>query len=96
MKLSGTDRFTLLSYGYVEQDFPQIEQASAVTVITLSKPDGTQQRLSAEEASDLMGRCYYLNRLARAAFHRTSGDEVEGMGYVSFDASALFDGLKIA
>lgn len=95
MKLSNEDKRYFLSHGYVEEEnFPQIERASVKTVITLHRSDGSTQRLSTEQAISLMGREYYLNRLARAAFHRDSCGDVEGYGRVFFDVSKLFEDLK--
>ena len=90
MKLTSEDKQLLISWGYAENDFRQIEEAmqKSKTKYTL----GSFQ-ISRDEALRLLGRREYLSGIARSAFHYTAArcvpmsttDET-----VYFDSSALF------
>ena len=76
MRLTDSDKECLKAWGYPEQDMKQIEE---------------EGRISAEKASELLGREAYLSGLSRSAFHWSASRDIGDSGNtVSFDWSSLF------
>ena len=87
MGLTAKDRELLMSWGYEERDFQQIERATrkSNTSYTLG---GTP--IDREEAIQLLGRENYLSGIARSAFHGSAARETGDGGNVYFDSFRLF------
>lgn len=87
MGLTAKDRELLLSWGYEERDFQQIERATrkSNTSYTLG---GTP--IDREEAIQLLGRENYLSGIARSAFHCSAARETGDGRNVYFDSFRLF------
>lgn len=86
MELTKQDKKLLLSWGYTEQDFPQIEAAM--------NPNNTQYTfndspINREQAIFLLGWEEYLSGIARSAFHWSAVREIEDGQEVCFDSSNL-------
>lgn len=87
MKLTNEDKELLVSLGYPEDDFEQIEAATVVTTYKLNH----KEKITRDKAIELLGRRTYLSGISRSAFHFTSCRQVEGTGdVVAFDSSKLF------
>lgn len=90
MKLTEEDKKLLLSWGFAEGDFRQIEEAMQKSK---TKYKLGSVRISREEAIRLLGRREYLSGLSRSAFHYTAARSVPMSTTgetVYFDSSALF------
>lgn len=89
MGLTAKDRKFLLSWGYEERDFQQIERATrkSNTSYTLGVTP-----IDREEAIQLLGRENYLSGIARSAFHSSAVRETDDGRTVYFDSSRLFKG----
>lgn len=92
MKLTRKDKELLFSWGYTEQDFPQIEEATHSTK-TKYELDGNP--IDRAEVIRLLGRKAYLSGIARSAFHWSAMRETDDGRTIGFDSSRLFRG-KIA
>ena len=86
MKLTKSDKNILREWGYLDNDFPQIEEATRKTVYTMA---GDVQ-ISLQKAIELLGREEYLSGVARSSFHMSAVRESENGEQVYFDSSALF------
>lgn len=84
MRLSEQDREYLIYLGYQEKDFRQIEEAIKKTVYT-----SNGKKISAKQASDMLGRETFLSGLSRSAFHWSGIRKSENV-QVFFDSSRLF------
>lgn len=90
MKLTNEDKTLLLSWGYLEEDFGQIEKALQKSKTTYELGDFS---ISREEAIRTLGRRQYLSGIARSAFHRTAARDIPMSmtgETVYFDSSKLF------
>ena len=92
MKLNEKEKRILKSWGYMEEDFPQIEEAAKKTTYTLyNELNGRKKRIGIKEAIELLGIEDFLSGLSRSAFHwsacRQIGDSSQSVG---FDSSKLF------
>ena len=83
MQLSLKDKRFLKSCGYIESDFKYIARAAKKCKITILTDDLTV-RIRQCDFIKLFGRERYLNRLARAAFHKSSFfyNESDKIGYL--------------
>jgi hypothetical protein len=86
MKLTKDDKNMLREWGYVENDFPQIEKATRKTVYTTAG----DVKISLQKAIELLGRKKYLSGIARSSFHMSAIREYENGKYIYFDSSDLF------
>ena len=86
-KLTSEDKSYLLSIGYLDKDFPQIETAA-----NLSKfYDADYKQISADKAALILGRNRFLAGIGRSAFHWTAAQVASDSGsVVHFDSSVLF------
>lgn len=90
MKLAESDKELLISWGFAEKDFPQIEEAFQKSK-TKYKLGSTP--ISREKAINLLGRERYLSGISRSAFHFSAAREVPNSTTgenIYFDSSALF------
>lgn len=85
MKISSDDRKILESWGCTEQDIKQIARAMSKTEFVYRG-----KRISADEASALLGRRCFLSGMARSAFHFSAGRETDDGEMVYFDSSRFF------
>lgn len=87
MKLTNGDKKILSSWGHSEDDLKQIEEATRKTVYELNG----KERISCQEAINLIGRKAFLSGISRSAFHWSASRYTEdGNNFVSFDSSKLF------
>ena len=85
MKLTESDKKRLLSWGFLEKDFAQIEEATRKTKYTLD-----DQTITQKEALRELGREAYLSGISRSAFHYSASRTSKDGRNVLFDSSALF------
>lgn len=93
MKLTSEDKKLLQSWGYPEDDFRQIEEAFAKTNTKyelLSEDKNEDEKISREEAVEILGRETYLSGIVRSAFHWSSVRENNKGQKVYFNSSNLF------
>lgn len=88
MKLGKEDKELLLSWGYSEQDFPQIEEALRTDKTTYDL-DGN--RISRKKAVELLGMRDFLSGLARSAFHCSSSSLTASGQELGFNSRRLFE-----
>lgn len=93
--LTEEDKKELLSYGYKEEDLPQIEEAANRSTYTVIDKDGNDLRtLNVRETIDALGRKTFLSGIGRSAFHCTCSRENPATGVeIFFDSSVLFKDL---
>lgn len=84
MKFTPADKVQLTEWGYSESDIKQIEEAASRnhTIYTMGG-----QRISREEAINLLGRKEFLSGISRSAFHFTASRETENGKFIRFDSS---------
>lgn len=85
MKITIVDKELLTKWGHREEDFNQIEKA---TIKTTYETD--REKISVNEALDILGRETYLSGISRSAFHWSACRENEEGQRVYFDSSKLF------
>lgn len=85
MKLTSEDKKLLTEWGYPEEDFNQIERATTKTTY-----ESNRNKVTADEAIDILGREEYLSGIARSAFHWSACREGKEGQRVYFDSSRLF------
>lgn len=90
MKLTISDIALLKSWGYMQKDIPQIQEAVLRSSYELyeKKTDKTKF-ISASDAISILGREIFLSGIGRSAFHWSSSRETEDY-VVSFDSRILF------
>lgn len=90
--LSEDDKTLLLSWGYPENELPQIEEAANRSTFTIIDADGNDLSvINVWEAIEILGRKTFLSGISRSAFHWTSSRESpDGKTSVYFDSSVLF------
>lgn len=83
MQLTLKDKRFLKSCGYIESDFKYIARAAKKCKITIFKND-FEVRIRHVDFIKFFGRDRFLNRLARATFHKKSFfyDESDKSGYL--------------
>lgn len=87
MKLTNKDKEILSAWGYSEDNLKQIERATRKTVYELNG----KEKISCQEAIELIGRKAFLSGISRSAFHWSASRYTEdGNDFVSFDSSKLF------
>ena len=93
--LTEEDRKELLSFGYREEDLPQIEEAANRSTYTVQDKDGNDIRtVNVWETIEALGRETFLSGISRSAFHWTCGRENPETGVeIFFDSSILFKDL---
>lgn len=93
--LTEEDRKVLLSYGYREEDLPQIEEAANRSTYTVIDKDGNDIRvINVWETIEALGRKTFLCGIGRSALHWTSARENPTTGVnIFFDSSILFKDL---
>lgn len=74
MKLTNKDKKYLRKCGYLDEDMQQIERATRKTVYSinhtsLSSVFNKNDKISCQEAIELLGRETFLDGIARSAFH---------------------------
>ena len=94
--LTEEDRKELLSFGYKEEDFPQIEEAANRSTFTVLDKDGNNIRvINVWETIEALGRKTFLCGISRSALHWTSARENPETGVeIYFDSTILFDKIK--
>lgn len=93
MKLTEEDKTILLSHGYRECDFRQIEIASANTKYELqnAKEPTKHIRIGSHKTIKILGRELYWSGISRSAFHYSAARSTPDNKYtVYFDSSAIF------
>lgn len=93
MKLTNKDKKYLLSIGYAESDFKQIENIAKYTKYEMfSKEDESiVTTITQKKTIELLGRNTFLSGLGRTAFHQSAVRyNNEGTIYVVFDSSKFF------
>ena len=72
MELTKKDKEQLLKWGYLEEDFAQIERAiNNGNIESYSKKNGWR-KISPETALRMIGRREFLSGVSRAAFHASA------------------------
>ena len=93
MKLTKKDKEYLLSIGYAERDFEQIEDIAKYTKYDMftKKDESIVTRITQKKAIEILGRNIYLSGLGRTAFHYSAVRyNDEGTIYIVFDGSKYF------
>lgn len=85
MKLTKEDKELLKNWGHEERDFNQIEEATIKTTYETNR-----NKITANEALDILGRKVYLSGISRSAFHWSACRQNEKGQTVYFDSSKLF------
>ena len=85
MKLTKEDKELLKNWGHEERDFNQIEEATIKTTYKTNR-----NKITANEALDILGRKVYLSGISRSAFHWSACRQNEKGQTVYFDSSKLF------
>ena len=92
--LTVSDVAYLKSVGYKAGDMDQIDRAYAKTLYTVYQNTSKGIRyksVTADVASEILGRTPFLSGLGRSAFHWTSVREIGETEYeIGFDSSLLF------
>lgn len=90
--LTPSDIERLKYWGYSAESLDQIDRAYALTIYTLYEKDsGLFKRITAEAASDLMGREEFLMWLSSSAFQWRSMGAIPNSNYeIAFDSGLLF------
>lgn len=94
MKLTKKDKEYLLSIGYAESDFEQIEDVAKYTKYDMftKEDESIVTRITQKKAIEILGRNVYLSGLGRTAFHYSVVRyNDEGTIYVVFDGSKFFN-----
>ena len=90
-KLSEEDKKILREWGYMEEDMEQIERGISKTQYFLeNQTTGKSEKITPEQARNILGTEQFLSGLSRSCFHYNSGRESEDGQYISFDSSRLF------
>lgn len=87
MKLTKKDKDVILSMGYSESSFWQIEEA---TLSRNTKYELDETPIKRDEAIHLLGRENYLSGICRSAFHGSAVRETPDGKTVYFDSHQLF------
>ena len=93
--LTAQDKQTLLSWGYTEEDFLQIEEAAnrgKIEHIIKYFTGENVRKISPKSAINYLGRTEFLSGLSRAAFHWTAIRDIAQGEYIYFNASNIFTG----
>lgn len=93
LELEKEDINTLLDWGYLKSDIPQIQKAikkSSYELYELKPPYKTIDSVSAKEAAKLLGNKEFLSGISRSSFHWSACREVNKKLGIMFDSSALF------
>ena len=85
MKLRKIDKVMLEELNVPEKDWAQIEAAISKTTFEYNK-----RRISASEASRLLGRKEFLSGMSRSAFHWSATRETPDGATVYFDSIRYF------
>ena len=85
MKLTNKDKQLLTKWGYPEDDFRQIKEATTKTKYELNN-----ERISRSKAIEILGREIYLSGIVRSAFHWSAARYKDESQVVYFDSSKLF------
>lgn len=85
MKLTNEDKNLIKSWGYPEEDLKQIERATTKTVY-----ESNRNKITADEAINILGRQEYLSGIARSAFHWSACRQNKNNQTVYFNSSRLF------
>lgn len=86
MKLTDKDKELLVKWGYVKEDFRQIEKATTKTIYELN-----DKKISCKKALEVLGREKYLSGISRSAFHYTAVRYNDNGDEVYFNSSKLFN-----
>lgn len=90
MELTTKDIELLKSWGYLQEDIPQIQKAISRSSYSLYNGNTDEENfISASEALDILGRKEFLSGISRSAFHWSASRERKKYT-VFFDSSALF------
>ena len=91
--LTEQDKGILLDQGFLKRDFSQIEKALKKTdFVLIHAESGRNRRISASEASEILGREVFLSGIGRSAFHWSSIRELGTGEIIYFDSAKLFKG----
>ena len=92
MKLTKEDKKLLKDWGFPDEDLTQIERATTKTTYELARTsfNTSDNKISAIEAMNILGRKEYLSGIARSAFHWNCCRQNEKGQTVYFDSSKLF------
>ena len=86
MKLNKEDKQLLKDWGYPEDDFRQIEEATTKTKYELG-----DEKISRTKVIEILGRELYLSGIARSAFHWSAYRTNENGQGIYFNSSKLFE-----
>lgn len=87
MKLTNEDKKLLISWGFLEKDFAQIQTAFGKRMTTY---ECGNVQIPREEALKVLGRERYLSGIARSAFHWSAVRDGEKGQEIYFNSSRLF------
>jgi len=85
MKLTSEDKKILTKWGYLEEDFKQIERATTKTEYELD-----EERITLTEVLEILDRETYLSGISRSAFHWSCCRQNDKGKTVYFDSSKMF------
>ena len=86
MKLTNKDKNYLLSIGYANDDFTEIENATRnikYLLITNWTNYEHEVKITQKQSIDILGREKFLSSIGRATFHQTAICSPEGLPKVS-------------
>lgn len=87
MKLTNKDKDTLRGFGYLDEDFEQIQRATSKRY-TAYELNG--KKVSLEKVLEVLDRSEYLSGIGRSAFHWSAVRHTKDGKEVYFDSSKLF------
>ena len=92
LKLTNEDKKLLKNWGYPDEDLTQIERATTKTKYELARTsfNTSENKISTDEAIEILGRKEYLSGIARSAFHWSACRQNEKGQTVYFNSSKLF------
>lgn len=90
MKLTAEDKELILEWGFSEDDFRQIEEATKLRNTKYELLGGNGGSINRGEAISILGRDEYLSGICRSAFHWTAVREDNDGHQVYFDSSDMF------
>jgi len=88
MELTKKDKEQLLKWGYLEEDFAQIERCMKEAKIESFSRKGGWKPISSETALKMIGRTEFLSGISRSAFHVSAmrdGKNKHARLYFEFD-----------
>ena len=90
MKLTASDKQSLLDFGVPEADFSQVELAMNVTTYEIQVDEDSWKKISRKALLERMERREWLSGLDRSAFHASALRFTRAGEEVIFDSSKIW------